>query len=73
MAIGERAFLWMPPGAVDEREDTVMGAIFFGIADAFLRKRRCWKCGKEQVVSRERKRETVSCVKCGEKIPPPKK
>ncbi len=48
-----------------------MGGIFYGISDALLRKRRCPKCGKEQVVPREKRRETVRCVKCGNEIPPP--
>ncbi|MBK6316643.1 MAG: hypothetical protein IPF53_20745 [Blastocatellia bacterium] len=48
-----------------------MAGIFFGIADALLRKRRCPKCGKEQVVPRERTRDTVKCIKCEASVPPP--
>jgi ribosomal protein S27E len=48
-----------------------MAGIFFGIADALLRKRRCPVCGKEQIVSRERSRETVKCIKCESLVPPP--
>jgi ribosomal protein S27E len=50
-----------------------MGSIFLGAADALRRKRRCPKCGKEQVVPREKRRETVRCIACGADVPPPKK
>jgi ribosomal protein S27E len=50
-----------------------MGGIFFGAVDAMRRKRRCPKCRKEQVVPREKVRETVRCGACGADIPPPRR
>ena len=47
-----------------------MGGIFFAISDTLHRKRRCPVCGKEQIVSRERSRETVKCIKCESLVPP---
>ncbi|PKN35321.1 MAG: 30S ribosomal protein S27 [Deltaproteobacteria bacterium HGW-Deltaproteobacteria-19] len=48
-------------------------SIFHGAAAKILRlKRRCPKCGSDQVVPESRERETVKCRFCGAEIPPKK-
>jgi ribosomal protein S27E len=32
--------------------------------------RRCPKCGRKQIVPKEKKNEAVPCQKCGETLPP---
>jgi transcription elongation factor Elf1 len=36
-------------------------------------KRKCPKCGREQIVSKDKRGETVRCKHCGADIPPPRK
>lgn len=65
---GSQALEWAPatwPVAVRKPEDSVMASIFYGMTDAMIRRRRCAKCGKQQVVPREKVNSTVRCIKCG--------
>ena len=50
-----------------------MTIIFQNIITMILHlKRTCPKCGRDQVVTREQRRETVRCRYCNEEIPPPR-
>ena len=51
-----------------------MNPIFAAVISTVIHsKRKCPKCGNNQIVSRDKKEETVICKTCGAEIPPPKK
>ena len=50
-----------------------MSAIFSTVVAMILNlKRTCPKCGRDQIVPKEKRREKVPCKFCGADIPPPR-